>query len=821
MSNYNKNPQNALPSHEVPEFQGDSVFSNKKATYNKPKTFPAKKSAEIVNSNPSRGKRETHFNTFSPNHQTQQMSMPSGYRPEGYHQHNPNMPIQTMGYHAQPFSMGYSNGYQYNYNTPNPALLPHQMAQMQMPQDRSNVQPVAKIEKPEVPKKLNFNEHISQEVARNISVNFEFTEVFDSIKKNSEKTIISLGELIKAAEDQLIQENKNIEKQIKSDELGKKIIHLNKQKNDCDSKIKELDDELELLNKEEEDFDKLLKEQEELLKAKELELENNLQKVNSNPSTSAGDWSSLSSGTLNKNKGKPVTIVLDSSKTSVASEETKEEVKKPVVKSSKAKQNVKNTKAATVTSENNINLNPANVENDTTFLNENENFGKKAGMFLLEYMINPKKIYTFVDEKLKTFTPPKFMNNSNICFMNSILQSLLSIPEFLNLLYGLSRSSDYDIEKMPITFYTWNFLYECIKISNNYKSLSSLGSVDESANVSLDTSVLFDHLISLDKFKTLKKGRQEDAEEYLTLVLDSLNEEFISLIEKLDFKDVEEFINSNIQKESEILTYLSNFVNNKNCSWLNEPLLGDSLKNRIEINLKNQSDWEVASTEKQEIGYTEFYPTPITSIFGCLMMSELKKNKSNCKKGEYPVSITYDPHLVLPLNLQKDDNENSYSIKGMLEKWASEELLEIDNNEVKKINKFHDLPKVLIIQIKRFNYHVQTGNLSVVDTYKNENKVNGKAEKLNDYIDFDFDFDIPASCLQDPSIQKQSYTLKSIVYHSGSDTHSGHYTTDSMNNKNGWFRCNDIEIQKVTKKDVLELGKKKVNTPYILFYVRD
>ncbi len=90
-----------------------------------------------------------------------------------------------------------------------------------------------------------------------------------------------MGELIKAAEDQLIQENKNIEKQIKSDELGKKIIHLNKQKNDCDSKIKELDDELELLNKEEEDFDQLLKEQEELLKAKELELENNLQKVNS------------------------------------------------------------------------------------------------------------------------------------------------------------------------------------------------------------------------------------------------------------------------------------------------------------------------------------------------------------------------------------------------------------------------------------------------------------------------------------------------------------------------------------------------------------
>lgn len=254
---------------------------------------------------------------------------------------------------------------------------------------------------------------------------------------------------------------------------------------------------------------------------------------------------------------------------------------------------------------------------------------------------------------------------------------------------------------------------------------------------------------------------------------------------------------------------------------MNEPSLGDSLRNRIEIFLKNQSEWELASTEKQEIRYTEYYPTPITTIFGCLMMSELKKNKAKCKKGEYPISITYDPHLVLPLNLQKDANENEYSIKGMLEKWASEEHLEIDNKDVMKINKFHDLPKVLIIQIKRFNYHLQTDNLSVVDAYKHENKVNGKAEKLNDYIDFDFDFDIPSKCLQDPSVASPSYTLKSIVYHSGSDTHSGHYTADSMNNKNGWFRCNDMDINKVTKKDVLELGKKKVNTPYILFYVRD
>lgn len=825
MSHLNKNPQNDLPSHEVPEYKGDSVFNNKKSSYLKPKTFQPKKATGIVNPKPPVDKREHQFNTFSPSHQPQQMNMSSGYRSDNYHHQNPAMATQNMPYANQGFAMnGYPNGFQYPYNPPNHGMMNHQMAPMQMPQDRANIPPAIKAEKVEVEKKLNFNDHISQEVARNISVNFEFTDVFDSIKKNSEKTIVSLGELIKAAEDQIIQENKNIEKQTKSDELGIKIINLKKQKDDCDSKIKELDAEYELLLKEEEKFDKLLKEQEQLLKAKEVELENKIQKVNSSPSSSAGDWSSLSSGTLNKNKGKPVTIVLDSSKTSAAasaSEETKEETKKPANKNNKLKQNVKTTKSSASSSEKDFNLTPAQTEIETSFYSEKENFGKKGGMFLLEYMINPKKSYTFIEERLKTFTPPKFMNNSNICFMNSVLQSLLSIPEFLNLLYGLSRSSDYDIEIMPIAFHTWNFLYECMNTTNTYKSWGSLGNVDESSNVSYDTSLLFDHLISLDKFKTLKKGRQEDAEEYLTLVLDSLSEEFISLIEKLTFKDVEEFMNNNIQKESEILTYLSNFVNNKNCAWLNEPLLGDSLKNRIEINTKNQSGWEVTSSEKQEIRYTEFYPTPITSIFGCLMMSELKKNKSNCKKGEFPISITYDPHLVLPLNLQKGDKENSYSIKGMLEKWASEEVLEIDNNEVKKINKFHNLPNVLIIQIKRFNYHLQTESLNAVDAYKHENKVNGKTEKLNDYIDFDFEFDIPASCLQDQAIQNQSYSLKSIVYHSGSDTHSGHYTADSMNNKTGWFRCNDVDIQHVTKKDVLELGKKKVNTPYILFYVRN
>lgn len=817
MSNFNKNPQSTLPSHEVPEFQGDSVY-DKKPAYNKAKGPAVKKVPHVINNGSTHGKKEAHMNAFSPSHQNQQMNMQGTFIPESYI-HPQTLPMQNMGYHPQPGVMGYPNNFQYNYNSHMSAVFPHQMAQMQSQTDRSPPKPV-KAEKQEAAKKLNFNEHISQEVARNISVNLEFTEVFDSIKKNSEKTMVSLGELIKAADDQIVQENKNIEKQIKSDELGTKIAHLNKQKADSDSKIKELGEELEMLSRQEEELDRLLKEQKELLSAKEIELENKMQKTNSNPS-SAGDWSSLSSVTLNKNKGKPVTIVLDSSKTSVSVEEPKDEVKKPVSKASKTKSAVKSPKQGSANSEREVTLTPASSSKEFSAYNENENFGKKAGMFILEYMMNPNKSYTFIEEKLKTFTPPKFMNTSNICFMNSVLQSFLAIPEFLNLLYGISRSSDYDMDNIPICFHTWNFLYECIKVSNNYKALSSLGSVDETDNVSLDTSVLFDHLVSLDKFKTLKKGRQEDAEEYLTLVLDSLNDEFISLVENLSFNDVEEFINNNIERESDILTYLSKYLKNKKCAWLNEPSLGDSLRTRIEIFLKNQSEWELASTEKQEIRYTEYYPTPITTIFGCLMMSELKKNKAKCKKGEYPISITYDPHLVLPLNLQKDASENDYSIRGMLEKWASEEQLEIDNKEVTKINKFHDLPKVLIIQIKRFNYHLQSGNLSVVDAYKHENKVNGKAEKLNDYIDFDFDFDIPSTCLQDPSVASPSYTLKSIVYHSGSDTHSGHYTADSMNSKNGWFRCNDMDISKVTKKDVLEVGKKKVNTPYILFYVRD
>ena len=95
MSQINKNPQNDLPSHEVPEYKGDSVFSNKKNSYLKPKTFQPKKAAGMVNTKLPVVKRDNQFNTFSPPHQPQQMNMSSGYRPDNSHKHNPNMQMQS------------------------------------------------------------------------------------------------------------------------------------------------------------------------------------------------------------------------------------------------------------------------------------------------------------------------------------------------------------------------------------------------------------------------------------------------------------------------------------------------------------------------------------------------------------------------------------------------------------------------------------------------------------------------------------------------------------------------------------------------------
>ncbi|XBW36169.1 hypothetical protein QEN19_001749 [Hanseniaspora menglaensis] len=656
------------------------------------------------------------------------------------------------------------------------------------------------------------------------------TELNTRIVINSKEKIVGLQNLLKEIEMPKLSKSA-AELESKTSDLKNKHSNLLKQNEDSNLKLSELEKELLELEKEE------LQIEENILQEKEIQNQKEIELIKQREANSTKSWADFAvekkkinevkvSSPSESVKGIKDRIVssesVSSSKDKVAEKKTKQSLKQAssgAKTENKAKQLTSSTSASLGDSATTLNT----IANSISYASDEE-FGSSVGTFLLNYMIkNPKK-YTFVNEKLKDYTPPQLTNGTNICFINSILQTLLSIPELIHLLYGLSRCIDFELEHLQVSYYLWNFLAQSFEFTNKYKGLNNQPVLGEEQNKTLDASVLFDQINDLKNFASLQKGRQEDAEEFLTQVLDSLHEEFIKAIEDMSYDTIQTYIKENAQFEQDILLYLNKFINKKGCKWINESSFGDSLKKRIETNGENNLGWETTTSVKQEIRHTEHCSTPITEIFGWSMKSEVKKNKEVYKKGEFPVSITYDPHLVIPLDLHKTTNEVNFNLQTMFSNLAREEEIKIDNHLAKKINKMQSLPNVLIIQLKRFQYnlHNEKSKNSVLDAYKNDGNVpTGKSEKLKDVVEFDLSFNVPDSCLDDPKSTKNGYSLKSIVYHSGSDTQSGHYTVDVVNNKQQWFRCNDAKIDTVTKKDVLELGKKKVYTPYILIYTRD
>lgn len=765
---------------------------------------------------------------------------------------NPIMPTQGMAYQQQHHQTAFVANTQFNYNYGHPqhayngqfSQAPVQNPPYYHPQT-SFVPPVQspKAVPAEPAVTSNWKTKIDIKKLKPMGMRFPIlvgcgaAELNSRIVINSKEKIVDLQHLVKEIETHKSASNSG-EQSAKNADLKNKQSNLSKQLEDSNSKIKDLENELAELEKEDIKLQESVREEQELLQEiKEAEARQKEAEARQKEASETKTWADFAIEKKKNNDGKPVVTLSEASSgakegslTSEAPGNTKEKTqdkKAKVAAKQPSTSNKNDSKAKQVSPP--VIPEFANEAISTTggsfSYSEDEEFGSKNGFFLLNYMIKQPKKYTFVEEKLKVFTPPQLTNGTNICFMNSILQSLLSVPDLINLLYGLSRCQDFGIENLKFSYYLWNLLEQSFEFNNKYKALNNQPVLGEEQNKSLDASVFFDQILVLKNFSSLQKGRQEDAEEFLTQVLDSLHEEFIQSIENMTYDDIQTYIKDNAQHEQAILTYLSKFIHKKTCKWIYESSYGDSLKKRIETNEENNAGWETATSVKQEVRHTEYCPTPITEIFGWTMKSEVKKNKESYKKGEYPVSITFDPHLVIPLDLHKDNSELNYHLQTMFSNLSKVEDIKIDNQEAKKLNKFQTLPKVLIVQLKRFQYnlHQEKTKNSALDAYKNDNvgASSGKSEKLKHVVEFDLSFSIPDDCQEDPKNTQSSYILKSIVYHSGSDTQSGHYTTDVMNNKKQWFRCNDTKIETVTKKDVLELGKKKLYTPYILVYTRD
>lgn len=185
--------------------------------------------------------------------------------------------------------------------------------------------------------------------------------------------------------------------------------------------------------------------------------------------------------------------------------------------------------------------------------------------------------------------------------------------------------------------------------------------------------------------------------------------------------------------------------------------------------------------------------TLIHQIFGGYLRSQVR-----CSSCSF-CSNTYDPFLDLSLEVQ-----NCTSLQLALRQFTAEETLSGSNkykcSKCKKLvcaqKQFliHKAPKVLTIQLKRFNFGMMSSG-----------------EKINKPVSFPFDLELaPFTSNKD---KQASYRLYAVTVHSGTSMKSGHYFTYGRNmGSNLWYRFDDESVNQVSQ-DIVSRAQ-----AYLLFY---
>lgn len=258
------------------------------------------------------------------------------------------------------------------------------------------------------------------------------------------------------------------------------------------------------------------------------------------------------------------------------------------------------------------------------------------------------------------------------------------------------------------------------------------------------------------------QGAQEDAQEFLTFILDVMHEEFATH---------KEFLNWEFSESTMKLMQIDDEAQED--GWLE---VGKGRK---------VSDTRTMRTTE----------TPISFLFSGQFRSRVKRSGSKD-------SITFEPFNCLQLEVH---HRHIYSIEDSLAYLSRSEMIQPGLTKFLTINK---LPMILIIQLKRFVY----------------NKEASRIEKVMKYIEYPERLVIGKNVCSSFNVEsgQPTYRLFSVVYHHGRQAGGGHYTADvrkSFKQDDPWMRINDINIGKVSLDQVLK-DKHSDRTAYLLFYQR-
>lgn len=374
--------------------------------------------------------------------------------------------------------------------------------------------------------------------------------------------------------------------------------------------------------------------------------------------------------------------------------------------------------------------------------------------------------------------PRGLLNRSNWCFVNAILQALLACPPFYNLMKSLSsviHPLKQSKSKTPMLDAVLEFInefsvLETQQINKPQKKDKNRKKDDIVTGISLEPGYVYNMLLNLEDetFKVVD-GRQEDAEEFLSCLLNGLSDEMSGKMKLVENDQPEE---------------IDEVDDDDDDDWKEVGARGRSCVTR-----------RVADVSQDT--------TPIQALALGLCRSCVKSEAGDN-------SATLQPFYTLQLDIQ-DDSITSVS-DALIQNFASEKLDGYICSKTKKeIEAFRnlsleELPPILILHLKRFVYDGMTGGV----------------QKVMKQIEFSVDLEISKSILSAEcraNTKQRQYKLFSVVYHNGREATKGHYVTDIFHTGySSWLHCDDSTVSPTCEQSVL--SPSPTSAPYILLYRR-
>ncbi|KAM0279225.1 hypothetical protein ACHAQH_004682 [Verticillium albo-atrum] len=371
-------------------------------------------------------------------------------------------------------------------------------------------------------------------------------------------------------------------------------------------------------------------------------------------------------------------------------------------------------------------------------------------------------------EKVKYVEPRGLVNIGNMCYMNSVLQVLLFCVPFYDFLDQIS-------EKVPLSFKSQTPILDAmILFMKEFQVINSGDSVAklrrllkneelEQYGTSFTPEFIYQAIEPDKRFENMRRGHQQDAEEFFGLLLQSLDDECAKVM-------------GVATGNTPHLAPASSNTDTTADGWL-------------EVGAKQRAAVTRSSGASSS--------TPITQIFGGLLRSELRVT------GKQD-SITTEPYQALQLDIGASDVRN---VVDALKRLTAHEKLEGagfnsphgKNATVVKQTLIETLPPVLILHLKRFHFDAEGGTT-----------------KIWKKVGYPLELEIPVQALarqwraSNKGGEGPKYKLIAVVYHHGKHANGGHYTADvRRQDEHEWIRLDDTVIRRVRSEDVAEVGEEE------------